>query len=73
MSPFRFVLCGTGNIAGTYCSAVGKLDCAEIVGVVSRSAERAAAFAAENGIAASAAALADIAVEFDGVILATPN
>ena len=64
---------GTGNIAGTYVAAVGKLDCAEIVGVVSRSAERAEGFADGNDIANSGVGIAEMACEFDAVILATPN
>jgi predicted dehydrogenase len=67
------VLVGTGNIAGTYVAAADKLDCAKIVGVVSRSGERAKTFADEHGIAHSAPALKDVSCDFDAVILATPN
>jgi predicted dehydrogenase len=74
MEPLRFVLVGTGNIAGTYAEAVGKLDGADIVGVVSRDADRARAFCGENDLDAGAATgIEAVAADFDAVILATPN
>jgi len=74
MPPLRFVLVGTGSIAGTYAAAVGKVDEAEIAAVVSRDADRAAAFVRENGLDAEAATSLDAAgADVDAVILATPN
>ncbi|MFO8015330.1 MAG: Gfo/Idh/MocA family oxidoreductase [Phycisphaerae bacterium] len=74
MNPLRFVLVGTGNIAGTYAAAVEKVDEAAIVGVVSRDAARAGGFIRENGLDAEAAtALGAARADFDAVILATPN
>ena len=74
MDPLRFVLVGTGNIAGTYAAAVGKVEEAAIVGVVSRDADRARAFCEENDLdAEAAAALGAVNHDFDAVILATPN
>jgi len=73
MKPLRFALVGTGNIAGTYLRAAEKVDCVQIVAVVSRSAERAAAFARKHRLAASATSLAELDCDFDAVILATPN
>ena len=74
MQPLRFVLVGTGSIAGTYAAAVGKLDCARIVGVVSRDVDRAHGFLRENNLEAKAATGLDaVGADFDAVILATPN
>lgn len=73
MPPFRFTLIGTGNIAGTYVAAMENLECAEIVAVVSRTGERAREFAAEHGIGHAATSLEEVACDYDGVILATPN
>ncbi len=46
---------------------------AEIVGVVSRDPERAAAYAREQGFESSADSLGGIGVPFEAVLLATPN
>ena len=73
MEPVKYVLFGTGNIAGTYVRAVSRVEEAEIVGVISRDAGRAAEYAAENGLGVSSDDLASIGVEYDAVILATPN
>ncbi len=73
MQPVRFVLVGTGNIAGTYVNATANVDGAEIVGVVSRDIGRAEAYAAEHSLGASGGGLEEIGVEFDAVMLATPN
>jgi UDP-N-acetyl-2-amino-2-deoxyglucuronate dehydrogenase len=73
MQPVRFVLVGTGNIAGTYVNATANVAGAEIVGVVSRDAGRAAAYAAENSLGASGTALDTIETDYEAVMLATPN
>ncbi len=74
MKPLlRFVLVGTGNIAGTYVAAARKVNTAEIVGVVSRDAERARAYASENKIPDFADSLRAIKTDFDAVMVATPN
>jgi len=73
MKKLRFVLVGTGNIATTYVRAAANVEEAEIVGVVSRSAERAARYAADNGFETSAVDLASVGVPYDAVMLATPN
>jgi len=73
MQPVRYVLVGTGNIANTYVNATAKVSGAEIVGVVSRDASRAAAYAAEHELGDSADSLEGISTEFDAVMLATPN
>ena len=73
MQPSKYVLVGTGNIANTYVNATAKVPEAEIVGVVSRDASRAAAYAAEHSLGASASSLEGIDVDYDAVMLATPN
>jgi len=73
MTPLRFVLVGTGNIAGTYAVAAEKVDSVEIVAAVSRDAERGRAFADEHGLDGSATSLEGVETAFDAVILATPN
>ncbi len=44
-----FAVVGTGMIAGVHARAIGEVEGAELVAVVSRSAERGAAFAAKHG------------------------
>ncbi len=73
MQPVRFVLVGTGNIAGTYVNATANVAGAEIVGVVSRDAGRAAAYAAEHSLGASGTGLDTIETDYEAVMLATPN
>lgn len=53
MSVCRFGIIGAGNIAGHFCRAVSMVEGAEVVAVASKSAERAANFAARNGVAQS--------------------
>ncbi len=70
MAEFRFVLVGSGNMAGTYVNAVNELENAEIVGVVSRSGNR------PPGLDASVPVVNDLSavdVPFDAVIVSTPN
>jgi predicted dehydrogenase len=73
MNAMKFALIGTGNIATTYVNAVKNLDCADIVGVISRSTERAEKFAAEHDIKHFADSLQSLTCDFDAVFVATPN
>ena len=66
----RFVVVGSGNICKTYLQVAKKLESAEIVGIVSRTKTRPAEVSDEISIAST---LHEIAVDFDAVILATPN
>nr|MBR4280270.1 Gfo/Idh/MocA family oxidoreductase [Clostridia bacterium] len=47
---FRFVILGAGLIAAKFADAIRRIEDAEVIGVGSRSMERAAAFAGQNGI-----------------------
>ncbi len=69
---FRFAIVGSGNMAGTYASLVGKLPGMRVVGIVSRSGRRPAPLADARSIAA-APSLEELDTDFDGVIVATPN
>ena len=69
MKRFRFVLVGSGNIASTYIKAVSHVPELEIVGVVSRSGKSPAG--GEDLPVYTELEAVDI--EFDAVILATPN
>lgn len=70
MEKFRFLLVGSGNIASTYVKAAANVPEIEIAGVVSRSGKRPAGMS-ENIPVFPEISAADI--EFDAVILATPN
>jgi len=74
-SALRFVLLGAGNIAGKYVTAVNNVDRASIVGVVSRTAEKAEQFAQKHNIENFSDSLESLAdkVDFDAVIIATPS
>ena len=70
MRKFRFILVGSGNIASTYVRAAANVPEIEIAGVVSRSGRR------PDGMADTVPvfpALNEVNVDFDAVILATPN
>lgn len=67
---FKFVIIGTGNIGGTYASAISKIPDAEIVGAVSREA-RTPQWAGSSFEAAST--LFSVSSPFDAVIICTPN
>ncbi|MHC4873510.1 MAG: Gfo/Idh/MocA family protein [Planctomycetota bacterium] len=69
----KFVLIGSGNIANTYVNAVKNMDNAEIVGVISRSIDRAKKYADENSLGEAAVSLKEIKSDFDAVLVATPN
>ncbi|MCZ8522065.1 MULTISPECIES: Gfo/Idh/MocA family protein [Paenibacillus] len=75
MAKHRLVLIGHGNISHSYLSAFAKVPGVEIAGVVGRTAEKAAAFAAGHGIAVSGTELADVArrSEATAVVVCTPN
>lgn len=68
--PFRFVIVGSGNMAGTYAGILESSSEASLVGTVSRSGHR------PEGVSSSLpvySSIADVDVAFDAVILATPN
>ena len=73
MEPVKFVLVGTGNIANTYVTATSKVGEARIVAVVSRNLERARKYANENGLGVPADSLGSVSVNYEAVMLATPN
>jgi predicted dehydrogenase len=73
MQPFRFAIVGTGNISKTYFNAIKNLPEAEIVGVVSRSAERAREVARERDLPTWGTSLTQLDTDYDAVILALPN
>jgi len=73
MEPVKFVLVGTGNIANTYVTATSKVGEARIVAVVSRNLERARKYADENGLGVPADSLGSVSVNYEAVMLATPN
>lgn len=50
MSTFRFVVLGAGKIASRFCRAAELLEDCRVCAVASKSAERARAFAQENGV-----------------------
>lgn len=67
---FRFVIIGTGNIAGTYASAITKIQEAELVGAISRESRKPQWAADDIEIGSS---LSSMKAEFDAVIICTPN
>ena len=69
MKKFRFILVGSGNIASTYIKAVGNVPELEIAGVVSRSG-RCPAGGEDLPVFPE---LEAVDIDFDAVILATPN
>lgn len=70
--PLRFVIIGSGNIAGTYVEALRKMPDVRLVGVVSRSARRPSRLPAEAEVVVSPS-LRSMRVPFDAVVVATPN
>ena len=67
---FKFAIVGSGNIGGTYATAVGKVPGASVVGIVSRSGARPKGVSDDTPVAPS---LRELSVPYDAVILATPN
>jgi UDP-N-acetyl-2-amino-2-deoxyglucuronate dehydrogenase len=70
--PLRFLIIGSGNIAGTYVEALRKVPAARLVGVVSRSGKRPSKLRADEEVEA-APSLRAVRSPFDAVIVATPN
>lgn len=65
----KFIIIGRGNIANTYLKAIDKIEQAEVVGVVSRSLK---APASKPGLPAFSS-LKSVKIDFDAVIVCTPN
>jgi len=65
----KFAIIGSGNIANTYCTAIGKIEEAEVVAVVSQKLSKPADF----DQLPSYHTLDEIEMEFDAVIICTPN
>src|SRR5271157_376865 len=70
--PLRFVIIGSGNIAGTYVEALRKVPDVRLVGIVSRSGRRPAPLPADTEVEVSAS-LRALRTPFDAVVVATPN
>ncbi len=71
----RWGIAATGNIAHSFAAGLGQLDDAEIAAVGSRSAERAAEFAAQVGAGRSHGSYQDLAADdgVDVVYVASPH
>jgi predicted dehydrogenase len=65
----KFVIIGSGNIANTYCSAIGKIEDAEVIAIVSQKLKK----PADYGHLPSYHTLREIDLDFDAVIVCTPN
>ncbi|MFB6341632.1 Gfo/Idh/MocA family protein [Saccharicrinis sp. FJH62] len=65
----KFVIIGSGNIANTYISAIQKIEKAEVTGIISRSSKKPSQ--AEHLPVFHS--LQSVTVEFDAVIVCTPN
>lgn len=65
----KFVIIGSGNIANTYVSAIEKISNAEVVGVVSKNLKT----PAKNNQIPSFRNLPEVNIDFDAVIVCTPN
>lgn len=68
----RFVIIGSGNIAGTYVEALRKVPGAQLAAIVSRSGRRPSRLPPEAPVEVSAA-LGAVRAPFDAVVVATPN
>jgi predicted dehydrogenase len=73
--PIRWGIAATGRIAAQFATGIAALDDGVVAAVASRSAERAAAFAATHGIARSHGSLAGLAADpgVDVVYVASPH
>lgn len=69
MNKIKFVIIGSGNIAKTYLTAIENIDNAEVVGIVSTKSTRPDHF----GQLPWFGALSEIDLDFDAVIVCTPN
>lgn len=67
--PLKFVIIGSGNIATTYFSAIHNLPDAEVTGIVSRKARQ----PEKLSQLPSFPTIGEIDVDFDAVIVCTPN
>lgn len=65
----KFVIIGSGNIANTYAKAIANIDCAEVVGVVSTKLNQLANYRHLP----SFYTLKDAKLDFDAVVICTPN
>jgi UDP-N-acetyl-2-amino-2-deoxyglucuronate dehydrogenase len=73
MAPaMRFVIAGTGNISRTYHTVISKLPGTEVVGFVSRRGNRPAYLPSDVAVE-TATELDDLTVDYEAVVLATPN
>ena len=70
--PLRFVIIGSGNIAGTYVQALGRVPGVRLAGVVSRSGRRPSRLPADADVEV-ATSLDAVRAPFDAVVVATPN
>jgi UDP-N-acetyl-2-amino-2-deoxyglucuronate dehydrogenase len=70
--PLRFVIIGSGNIAGTYVQALGNVPGVRLVGVVSRSGRRPQPLAPDAEVEVGVS-LRALRAPFDAVVVATPN
>jgi UDP-N-acetyl-2-amino-2-deoxyglucuronate dehydrogenase len=70
--PFRFLIIGSGNIAGTYVEALRKVPDVRLVGVVSRSGRRPSRLPADSDVEVGMS-LSSVRAPFDAVVVATPN
>ncbi len=73
--PLGFAIVGTGMIAGVHAQAINAVDGARLVGVVSRSPEKAAAFAKQHGAAVVTATVEEMVARDDVQVIAitTPS
>jgi UDP-N-acetyl-2-amino-2-deoxyglucuronate dehydrogenase len=69
---FKFAIVGSGNIANTYIAAVGKIENAEIAGIISRSLTKPAALTGDSRVLV-ADSLTALEADVDAVIICTPN
>ena len=65
----KFVIIGSGNIANTYITAIGNIKNAEVIGLVSTKIKLPTGFS----LLPSYSSLKEIDVDFDAVIICTPN
>jgi len=70
--PLRFVIIGSGNIAGTYVHALRNVPRVRLVGIVSRSGRLPQHLPPEAEVEVSAS-LRSMRAPFDAVVVATPN
>ncbi|MCF3650509.1 Gfo/Idh/MocA family protein [Synoicihabitans lomoniglobus] len=68
-NPIGFAIVGTGMIAGVHAQAINAVDGARLVGVVSRSPDKAAAFCEQHGAEVVTATAAEMAARSDVQVL----